>query len=466
MVLDTFFIKILRIFDTGFVKLTAESNRKVFSAINIARAAERNKAIEFSLFWRCKKLKNLQWINDILAIRRDCLREPVVNTGGCTKKETLPEGCVAVIMELLAEGAAKKGCLTLQQRTEERMKAQFLPELFFDGEDDCAIADNLAEILEASGKLPLQEKSFVRESNCVTIGMAMYICAIAGRAVKTADIAVSMNLEAIRGELGAFDKRLQELGRPYPGQIESAENVRRITSGSKLTTSEGRYAFGYDKKPRVQDAICVRATPQTHGGVRDIFHWCAAQVVEDWNVHAHALYRTEYAMDALATALADLAHISERRSFRLCETRLSYGLPMNLVPDELGINYGFPIIQSTQAAETAELKLLTLPAAAIKRKNVSLAYYSASKLFELVRKLNRVMAVEILMSAQALDIVHAKIPGYPCGTGTAAAHQCLREKIPMMCENRFVAPDMIEAEKMTSDGVILNAVEAKIGTLK
>ena len=49
-------------------------------------------------------------------------------------------------------------------------------------------------------------------------------------------------------------------------------------------------------------------------------------------------------MDALATALADLAHTSERRSFRLCDTRLSYGLPMNLVPDELGINYGFPII--------------------------------------------------------------------------------------------------------------------------
>ena len=210
----------------------------------------------------------------------------------------------------------------------------------------------------------------------------------------------------------------------------------------------------------------MRATPQTHGGVRDIFHWCAAQVASDWNSHAHTLYRTEYAMDALATALADLAHTSERRSFRLCDTRLSYGLPMNLVPDELGINYGFPIIQSTQAAETAELKLLALPAAAIKRKNVSLAYYSVSKLFELIRKLNRVMAVEILMSAQALDIVHAKIPGYPCGAGTAAAHKCLRGEISMMDENRFVAPDMIAAERLTADGVILKAVEAAVGTLK
>ena len=70
------------------------------------------------------------------------------------------------------------------------------------------------------------------------------------------------------------------------------------------------------------------------------------------------------------------------------------------------------------------------------------------------------------MSAQALDIVHAKIPGYPCGAGTSAAHKCLRGEISMMDENRFVAPDMIAAERLTADGVILKAVEAAVGTLK
>lgn len=411
-------------------------------------------------------MENLQWIDDILKVRRGGLREPAVNTECCTKRETLPEGCVAVIMELLAKGAAENGCLKLQKAAEYFMNGSQLPELSFEDADEGTVAESLAEALEEVGKLPEAERDFIKKSNCVTLGMALYICAIAGRAIKTADIAVSMNLEAIRGELGAFDKRLHELGRPYPGQIESAENVRRITAGSKLTTDEGRYAFGYDKKPRVQDAICVRATPQTHGGVRDIFHWCVEQVVKDWDGRAHELYRTEYAMDALATALADLPHTSERRSFRLCDTRLSYGLPMNLVPDELGINYGFPIIQSTQAAETAELKLLALPAAAIKRTDGPLAYYSVSKHFELIKKLNRVMAVEILMSAQALDIVNAKIPEFTCGAGTAAAHKCLRGKISMMDENRFVAPDMITAEGLTADGTILSAVEAAIGTLK
>ena len=152
--------------------------------------------------------------------------------------------------------------------------------------------------------------------------------------------------------------------------------------------------------------------------------------------------------------------------FRLNDTRLSYGLPMNLVPDELGINYGFPIVQSTQAAETAELKLLTLPSAAIKRENKSYAYYAVCKMFELIMKLNRVMAVEMLMSAQGLDIVHAKIPDFAFGAGTEAAYKRLRQDISMMDENRFVAPDMIRAEKLVSGRAILEAVEAAVGELK
>ena len=62
--------------------------------------------------------------------------------------------------------------------------------------------------------------------------------------------------------------------------------------------------------------------------------------------------------------------------------------------------------------------------------------------------------------------MNAKIPEFTCGAGTAAAHKCLRGKISMMDENRFVAPDMITAEGLTADGTILSAVEAAIGTLK
>ncbi|MDE7220854.1 MAG: aromatic amino acid ammonia-lyase [Oscillospiraceae bacterium] len=144
------------------------------------------------------------------------------------------------------------------------------------------------------------------------------------RLLRCADLAVSMNLETIRGELGAFDGRLHRLACPYPGQIDCAENVRRLTEGSDMTSDKGRFAFGYDKAPRAQDAICVRATPQTHGGVRDVFSFARKQIEADITEGELSMARTELALSALLTALAD---ISERRAFRLNDTHLSYGLP-------------------------------------------------------------------------------------------------------------------------------------------
>ena len=411
-------------------------------------------------------MKDFEWISRAVSQRGEPARAASVNTECSIGRSALPLECARVIYNLLMQSAAENGCGGLAEKIERRLKAQdHLPEFPFDIADEGTLTQNIIDSIDKAEPLTEEERNYILRGRFVTQGMAMYICFMAHAALKNADIAVSMNLEAIRGELGAFDKRLHELARPYPGQIESAENVRRITAGSQLTTDAGRYAFGYDKKPRVQDAICVRATPQTHGGARDIFHWCESQVLADWNERSFSLYRTEYAMDALATALADVAHISERRSFRLNDTRLSYGLPMNLVPDELGINYGFPIVQSTQAAETAELKLLTLPSAAIKRENKSYAYYAACKMFELIMKLNRVMAMEMLMSAQALDIVHAKIPDFAFGAGTAAAYKRIRQDISMMDENRFVAPDMICAEKLAHCGAVIQAVEDAVGKL-
>ena len=340
--------------------------------------------------------------------------------------------------------------------------------LRFHYQDEENIKQQLISILEEGlgKKLTQSELSLFEESRAVALGLAFFVCLRAGRSIKMADVAVSMNLESIRGETGAFDARLHELARPFPGQIESAANVRHLVNGSKVVTDEGRYRFGYDKKPRVQDAISVRATPQTHGGVRDIFHWAVAQIQHDLYQNTKNLFRTEYAMDALATALADMAHISERRSFRLNETRLSYGLPMNLVPDELGINYGLPIVQSTQAAEVAELKLMTLPSSALKQKGEVMAYHSVCRLIRILVLLDRVIAVEVLMCAQAMDIVKNVLSDLPFGKGTSAVHKRLRETVAFMDENRFVAPDMQEAERLLAEGELLTAAEEAIGRLQ
>lgn len=285
-----------------------------------------------------------------------------------------------------------------------------------------------------------------------------------GRLLSYADLAAAMNLEAIRGELGAFDDRLHRLGRPYPGQIACAENIRRLVAGSEMVCDEGRYAFGYDKAPRVQDAICVRATPQTHGGVRDVFSFAQRQVEADLAEESRSMVRTELALTALLTALADLTHISERRTFRLNDTHLSYGLPMNLVMGDVGINHGFPVVQSTQAALTAELKLLTLPAQLLGEE--STAYFSWCKVIKAVELAERVLAVEILMAAQGMDIVAAALPQRSFGGGTEAARRCLRQRVATLTENRFMSPDMMAALELLQQGAILSAAEDAAGVLQ
>ena len=411
-------------------------------------------------------MENLHWTSERAGQFGTGVPEAAVSKDCCTKAENLPAGCVTLILDLLRQAAEAGGHTALAKAVSRCESEGRVPQLAYDCSDEAGLAEDLAEFLSGLEPLSAGERQAVADSNCITLGMAMYICILADLAVKNADITLTMNIEAVRGELGAFDRRLHEIGRPFPGQIQCAENVRRINEGSQMTTDEGRYAYGYDTKPRVQDAICIRAAPQTHGGVRDVLHWCQAQVLRDWEQHSRELYRTEYAMNALATALADLTHISERRSFRLNDSKLSYGLPMSLIPDELGINHGFAIIQSTQAAETAEVKLLTLPTAAIKRRGECLAYLAVSRQFELVKKMNRVLAVEALMSAQGMDIVRMKVPDRAFGRGSEAALACLRRRVALQDRNRFVAPDMICAEDLISSGAVLQAVEDAVGELQ
>ncbi len=329
------------------------------------------------------------------------------------------------------------------------------------------VGSSLLQLLQKeSTQLSEDERADLESGWSVLCALGQQVIARAGRLLRYADLAVAMNLEAIRGELGAFDDRLHRLARPYRGQIDCAENVRRLTSGSDMTCDKGRFAFGYDKAPRVQDAICVRATPQTHGGVRDVFAFAKRQLEADIEEKECFMARTELALSALLTALADLAHISERRAFRLNDTHLSYGLPMNLVVGDVGINHGFPVVQSTQAALVAELKLLTLPAPMLRIDGESTVYFSLCKAMKAIELAERVLSVEILMAAQGMDIVANALPQFSFGSGTQAAHQCLRRRVAILTENRFMAPDMMAALELLQEGALLSAAENAVGELR
>lgn len=376
----------------------------------------------------------------------------------------MPREAALRVISLLYFESIVCGKDRLAARLEKLLNEEKVPSLHYETNSEYLLLAEIFESLLAGGALP-EDWDFISKSRCVANGIAWYAISKALEYLKEADITTALNLEAIRGELGAFDDRLSSVARPYPGQIDCASNVRRLTECSMMTTDEGRRAFGYDTHPRVQDAICVRATPQTHGGARDVCYF-ARMVVEKAIFNSGSGYGVEYALNGLTTALADTAHICERRAFRLNDSRLSYGLPMNLTHGEAGLNHGFPVVQSNQAALVAELKLLTLPSAAVKARGECAAYHAGTKLLRGLPLLSKVLAIELLMACQGMDIVKEKLPDFRFGNGTAAVKDKVRKNITMMTENRFVSPDMNEADRLITSGDILKAAEKAVGGLR
>ena len=121
-------------------------------------------------------------------------------------------------------------------------------------------------------------------------------------------------------------------------------------------------------------------------------------------------------MDFAAIALAELGSISERRTYLLLEGH--DGLPKLLMHDT-GVNSGFMIPQYTAAALVSENKILchpasvdSIPTSLGQEDHVSMGSISAFKLLAVLRNVERVLAVELLTSAQALDFREALTPGH------------------------------------------------------
>lgn len=172
------------------------------------------------------------------------------------------------------------------------------------------------------------------------------------------------------------------------------------------------------------------------------------------------------ALDFLAIAAAELASISERRIERLVNPQLS-GLPAFLIQDG-GLNSGFMIAQYTAAALVSENKVLThpawvdsIPTSANKEDHVSMGTVAARKAAEVVGNSQKVLAIELLCAAQALDL----FTDMGSGHGTQAAYQTIPQRIPHLDRDRLLSRDMGEALTLLRSGEILDRVQEAVGPL-
>jgi histidine ammonia-lyase len=295
--------------------------------------------------------------------------------------------------------------------------------------------------------------------------------------LRTADVAAAMSVEAQLGTDRVFAADLQAL-RPHPGQAVSAANLRALLADSPIMASHR----GPDCT-RVQDAYSLRCSPQVAGAARDTLahaelvatrELAAAVdnpvVLPDGRVESNGNFHgapLAYVLDFLAIPVADLASMSERRTDRMLDVARSHGLPAFLA-DDPGVDSGHMIAQYTQAAIVAELKRLAVPASvdsipssAMQEDHVSMGWSAARKLRRALDGLARVLAVELLTAARALDL---RAPLRP-GPATAAVVAALRTHVPAPGADRFLAPDIAATVDLVRAGTLVAAAESVTGPL-
>ena len=234
------------------------------------------------------------------------------------------------------------------------------------------------------------------------------------RLSRWADYIGAMSLDAFDGRMEPFEHNVHAI-RPHNGQIETAHNIREILYGSEIIKQP---------KKHVQDPYSFRCIPQVHGAAKDTIAYVANvleteinsatdnptifpetdEIISAGNFHGEPI---ALAMDFLAIAVAELGNISERRIYRIISG--ARNLP-NFLVAKPGLNSGFMIPQYTAASIVSQSKGLcwpascdSIPSSQGQEDHVSMGSNAATKLWRVTQNTERILAIELMNAAQALE---------------------------------------------------------------
>jgi len=242
----------------------------------------------------------------------------------------------------------------------------------------------------------------------------VHLCLRVFKLSRLADIVGALSLEAFDGRIEPFHELIQQI-RPHMGQIVTARRIRWLLQGSELISRT---------KAHVQDPYSFRCIPQVHGASKDSINYVAYVfrneinsvtdnptifpaedlIISAGNFHGQPL---ALALDNMAIAMSELGNISERRTYQLVSGMR--GLPPFLVANP-GLNSGFMIPQYTAAAMVSHNKQLCTPASVDsiessqgQEDHVSMGANAATKAYQVMLNLERILAIELYNAAQAIE---------------------------------------------------------------
>lgn len=280
----------------------------------------------------------------------------------------------------------------------------------------------------------------------------MYNLVQSDRLIKWANIIAAISYDAFDCTPEPLHEHIHAI-RPHNGQVSTAAAMRDLLKGSEIAAQ---------KKSQVQDPYSFRCIPQVHGATKDSFDYIlsvfikeinsvtdnpnvfpdADMIVSGGNFHGQPLAIT---LDFLSIAMAELGSISERRTYQLISGLR--GLPAFLVSDP-GLNSGFMIPQYTAAGIVSENKQLctpssvdSIPSSNNQEDHVSMGANAATKCKRVVDNVEKILAIELLNAAQALEF-RRPLKSSPVLEEIVAA---FRKQVSFNSADRILHEDMMKA---------------------
>ena len=327
------------------------------------------------------------------------------------------------------------------------------------------------EAMQAAGvpTVRLGPKEGLALTNGATFATALLAlaCLDARACLRAAAAAAALSMEALQARSAALDESLHA-ARPHPGQSRVAADLRTLTRGSTLL----------DSGDQVQDAYSLRCAPQIIGPAWEILGFCEAVVsreinsatdnplllggtaVSGGNFHGEPVGQ---AADFLKIALSEVGAVAERRAFRLLSSHTNADLPAMLVadPKAAGLQSGFMMLQYTAASLVLEnqnlaapASVFSLPTSADQEDHNANATTAARQLASVVRNLRRIVAIELLTAAQALDLRLRAAPDLRPGAGTGAVYSRIRSVAPFADKDDLRLPALDRIDALIASGEV------------
>jgi len=319
-----------------------------------------------------------------------------------------------------------------------------VPSLGTLGQSDLAQNADLAFGVLGDFELAAGEAGALLVTSAFSTGQAALAVADSRLLLDTFDVAGALDFEAFRANVGALDSAVGD-ARPYPGVRQTLARLHLMLDGSALWEPEAARFL--------QDPLTFRCLPQVHGAARDAFRFVEEQLAIELNAHqgnplvvpgaAKIVSVGNFdslplamALDLLRIAFAPVVTSAVERTLKLLSPRFS-GLAEGLVAREGTWEDGLSELGVAAQAIAAEARLLAQPvsfelASTMQESGVedrtALTSLGARRLEEMGLLASRVIAIELCVAAQAVDL-----RGRPqLGTGTAAAYELVRSQIPFL----------------------------------